>query len=166
MFTDKRISFLTARKLQEFLESEPEGDEVQWRGQFIMLQLPGSEKPVPVQGENINRAINLKGELVPPLEPVAASSFEENEPVAVVESVENIDPASVETALTRIDIQEVREAVQAAVQRIDAGCTSGNSNATGHIINLLNDICGCKKVTDIPSDQYPAVIEGLATLGV
>ena len=127
---------------------------------------------------------------IAPLEPVAASSFvEADEPVTVAkpldEVTEVIEPelelvavsasdkafrtdvtesAPVEEA--RVDIQEVRAAVQQAVQRLDAMYTHGNSNSTGRIINRLDEICGCKKVTDIPFGRYSDVIAGLATLGV
>lgn len=111
----------------------------------------------PVQADNSDTAYQST---VAPLEPVASHTVGSD--IHRTESVVE----SVETAPARIDIQGVREAVQAAVQRIDAKFTEGNSNATGRIINLLDGICGCKKVTDIPSDKYPAVIEGLATLGV
>jgi hypothetical protein len=90
---------------------------------------------------------------VPPLSPVAASSAPPVEPA----------PA---TAADPVDVQAVREAVRDTVNRINASQPDGNANATAHIVNTLDAVCGCKKVTDIAPEQYGLVIEALAKLGV
>ncbi len=73
---------------------------------------------------------------------------------------------SEETTNGAVTIEAVKEAVVDAVKRIQAKQTDGNSNATAHVINKLEEVCQCKKVGDIPADKYADAVAGLNTLAV
>lgn len=62
-----------------------------------------------------------------------------------------------------LGIDAIRKAVLEAADRMTA---SGTKNTKAHVVNKLDEVCGCTTVGAIPVDQYEVVIQALATLGV
>lgn len=112
------------------------------------------------------------GTETPPLSPVAASSVSESNARQMgLSDVYNADSLEeVRVPITSptgpISIETVKEAVVEAVNRIDAAQPEGNPNAAAYVVNLLDSVCGCKKVKDIAPEHYEIVVQELNKLGV